>query len=72
LDAVAGHFGSAGLSVLARHKIALLNRAFLGEAPQAFQEELLPFPSAQPANSFAVSCHLLLSFASDFRKPMPG
>jgi hypothetical protein len=49
--------------MLPRNEIPLLNRTFFGETPQAFQEELLPFPSAQPANRFPVSCHFVFSFS---------
>jgi hypothetical protein len=48
--------------MLAGHKIALFNGAFFRKTPEAFQEELLPFPAAQPANRFAMSCQVLFSF----------
>jgi hypothetical protein len=48
--------------VLPRNEIALLNRAFFGETPQALQEKLLAFPAAQPANRFTVSCHFVSPF----------
>ena len=62
LHAVADHLRPARLAVLARNEIALLNRAFFSKTPEAFQEELLPFPAAQPANRFTMSCQVLLSF----------
>jgi hypothetical protein len=48
--------------VLARDEVPLLDGAFFGETPQAFQEKLLAFPAAQPANRFPVSCHFVFSF----------
>src|SRR5271168_2752131 len=50
--------------MLARNKIALFDGAFFCKAPETFEEEFHPFPAAQPANSFAMSCQVLLSFAS--------
>jgi hypothetical protein len=50
--------------MLPGNEIALFNRALFCKTPQAFQEELLPFPSAQPANRFTMSCQVLLSFIS--------
>src|SRR5260370_23584471 len=50
--------------MLARYEVALLNRALLGKAPQPFQKELLPFPAAQAANRFTMSCQVLLSFSA--------
>jgi hypothetical protein len=52
------------LAVLARHEVALFDSAFFCKTPEAFEEEFHPFPSAQPANSFTMSCQVLLSFAS--------
>jgi hypothetical protein len=48
--------------MLPRNEVALLDRAFFRKTPEAFQEELLPFPTAQPANRFTMSCQLLVSF----------
>jgi hypothetical protein len=48
--------------VLAGNEIALFYRALFSKTPEAFQEELLPFPTAQPANRFTMSCQVLLSF----------
>ena len=62
LQAVAGGLRAARLAMLAGHEIPLLDGAFLGETPQAFQEQLLPFPAAQPANCFPMSCHFVFSF----------
>jgi hypothetical protein len=50
--------------MLAGNKIALLNGAFFRKTPEAFQEEFLPFPTAQPANRFTMSCQVLFSFIS--------
>jgi hypothetical protein len=46
--------------MLAGNEIALFNGAFFRKTPEAFQEE--PFPAAQPANRFAMSCQVLFSF----------
>jgi hypothetical protein len=48
--------------MLAGDKIALFNGAFFSKTPEAFQEKLLAFPAAQPANCFTMSCQVLLSF----------
>ena len=64
LYAVTNHLGAPCLAVLAGNEVALFNGAFFCKAPEAFQEEFHPFPAAQPANSFAMSCQVLLSFAS--------
>jgi hypothetical protein len=48
--------------MLARNEIALLDGAFLCKTPEALQEELLPFASAQPANCFTMSCQVTVSF----------
>jgi hypothetical protein len=50
--------------MLAGNKIALFDGAFFSKTPEAFQEEFLPFPAAQPANCFTMSCQVLLSFTS--------
>jgi hypothetical protein len=49
--------------MLPRNEVALFDRAFFRKTPEAFQEELLPFPSAQPANRFTMSSQFLFSFA---------
>src|ERR1700751_1533829 len=64
LHAVADHLRTARLAVLPRNKVALFNGALLCKAPEAFEEKFHSFPSAQPANSFTMSCQVLLSFAS--------
>jgi hypothetical protein len=50
--------------MLARNEVALFDGALFGKAPEAFQEELLPFATAQPANCITMSCHLWFSFVS--------
>jgi hypothetical protein len=55
--------------VLAGNEIALLDGAFFRKTPEAFQEEFLPLPAAQPANRFTMSCQLLFSF---FENPLKG
>jgi hypothetical protein len=45
--------------MLPGNEIAFLDRALFCKTPQAFQEEFLPFPSAQPANCFTMSCQVL-------------
>src|SRR5467141_2346435 len=47
--------------MLPRHEVALLDRALLRKATQAFQKQLLPFPAAQAADCISVSCQLLFS-----------
>src|SRR5580700_1191370 len=47
--------------MLARYKVALLNRALVREATQPLQKQLLPFPTAQAADCISVSCQLLFS-----------
>jgi hypothetical protein len=54
--------------MLAGNEIALLDGAFFRKTPEAFQEELLALPSAQPANRFTMSCQVLLSFASTSKR----
>src|SRR6267143_3580767 len=61
LQAVPGNLRAPRLPVLPRHEIALLDRALLRKASQAFQEQLLPFPAAQAADCISVSCQLLFS-----------
>src|SRR5712692_899026 len=46
--------------MLSRNEVALLNRALLREATEAFQKQLLPFPTAQAADCISVSCQLLI------------
>jgi hypothetical protein len=41
--------------MLPRNEVALFNRAFFRKTPEALQEELLTFPTAQPANRFTMS-----------------
>jgi hypothetical protein len=48
--------------VLAGNEVALFDGAFFRKAPEAFQKELLPFPTAQPANRITMSCQVLISF----------
>ncbi|MGA8035718.1 MAG: hypothetical protein WB985_07085 [Candidatus Acidiferrales bacterium] len=48
--------------MLARNEVALFDGALLCKTPQAFQEKLLAFPTAQPANCITMSCHLTFSF----------
>jgi hypothetical protein len=50
--------------VLAWNEVALFDGALFCKTPEAFEKEFHPFPSAQPANSFTMSCQVLLSFAS--------
>src|SRR5579862_1115891 len=64
LHAVADHLWPARLAVLAWNEVALFDGALFCKTPEAFEEEFHPFPSAQPANSFTMSCQVLLSFAS--------
>jgi len=45
--------------MLPRNEVALFDRAFFRKTPEAFQEELLPFATAQPANRFTMSSQLL-------------
>src|ERR1700723_1403488 len=75
LDAIADHLRPTSLAVLSGNKVALLDRAFFRKTPEAFQEELLPFPTAQPANRFTMSCQVLISFFrnrdSRGRRPQP-
>src|SRR5260370_11734861 len=54
-------FPAPRLPMLPRHEVALLNRALLRKATQAFQKQLLPFPAAQAADCISVSCQLLFS-----------
>src|SRR5216684_2282036 len=61
LQAVARNLGAPRLPVLPRHEVALLNRALLRKATQAFQKQFLPFPAAQAADCISVSCQLLFS-----------
>jgi hypothetical protein len=48
--------------VLAGNEIPFFDGAFFRKTPEALQEELLPFPAAQPANPFTMSCQVLVSF----------
>jgi len=48
--------------MLPRNEVTLLDRAFFRKTPEAFQEKLLPFPTAQPANRFTMSRQVLVSF----------
>jgi hypothetical protein len=50
--------------MLAGHEIPLFDFALFGKAPQAFQEELLPFSPAQAANRFTMSCQRSFSLAT--------
>src|SRR6266446_7596229 len=61
LQAVSRDLRAPRLPVLPRHEVALLNRALLRKATQAFQKQLLPFPAAQAADCISVSCQLLFS-----------
>jgi hypothetical protein len=54
------------LSMLSGDEVALLNRTLLRKAPQTFQKQLLPFPAAQAANRFSMSCQLLFSLHKSF------
>jgi hypothetical protein len=56
LQAVSGNLRTARLAMLAGHEIPLFDFAFLSKTPQTFQEEFLPFPAAQAANCFTMSC----------------
>ena len=67
LHAVAHHLRAARLAVLSWNEIALLDRALFRKTPEAFQEKLLPFPAAQPANRFTMSCQVLLLLEPYFR-----
>jgi hypothetical protein len=62
LHAVADHFWPARLPVLSGREIAFLDGAFFRKTPEAFEEEFHPFPAAQPANCFTMSCQLPFSF----------
>src|SRR4029077_10448256 len=64
LHAVTDHLRAARLAVLARNEVALFDGALFCKTPETFEEEFHPFPSAQPADSFTMSCQVLLSFAS--------
>src|SRR5580693_9614980 len=65
--------------MLAGHEIPLFDFALFCKTPQALQEELLPFPAAQTANCFTMSCQCSFSFttrlfasrlnAAPFRRP---
>jgi hypothetical protein len=48
--------------MLPRNEVALFDGAFFSKTPEAFQEELLPFATAQPANRFTMSSQFLFSF----------
>src|SRR5882672_8645662 len=61
LQAVSRDLRAPRLPVLPRHEVALLDRALLRKATQAFQKQLLPFPAAQAADCISVSCQLLFS-----------
>jgi hypothetical protein len=50
--------------MLTRNEVALFDGALFGKATEAFQEQLLAFPTAQPANCITMSCHLTFSFGS--------
>jgi hypothetical protein len=52
------------LTVLTWNEVALFDGALLCETPQAFQEEFLPFSTAQTAHCITMSCHLTFSFAT--------
>ena len=70
LQAVTGELlGAARLAVLSGNEVALFDGALLRKTPQAFQEQLLPFPAAQPANCFSMSCQIRFSFSCCFAKP---
>ena len=58
LDAVANHLRLAGAAVLAGRYVPLLNRALVGIAPLALQEELHALAPAQPADRTYVSSHV--------------
>jgi hypothetical protein len=49
--------------MLAGNEIALFDGAFFRKTPETFQEKLLAFPAAEPANCFTMSCQVLLSFS---------
>jgi hypothetical protein len=55
--------------MLPGNEIALFNRALFCKTPQAFQEEFLPFPSAQPANRFTMSCQVLSPLSQTLQFP---
>jgi hypothetical protein len=65
LDAVADHLRPPGLAMLSGDEVALFDRAFFRKTPEALKEEFHPFPAAQPANCFTMSCQVLLSFFSN-------
>jgi hypothetical protein len=48
--------------VLSGDEVALFDRAFFRKTPETLEEEFHPFPAAQPANCFTMSCQVLLSF----------
>jgi hypothetical protein len=58
--------------MLPRNEVALFDGAFFRKTPEAFQEELLPFPAAQPANRFTMSSQLLSPSVSHVPGLKPG
>src|SRR5438132_4980924 len=64
-----GHTAAAFLSVLSRRIAAALDRAFVGEALLALEEELLPLAAALAALGIQISGHALPLYAPLFRRP---
>src|SRR4029077_3359715 len=65
LNAVSHHLRAPVLAVLSGDEVALFDRAFFRKTPETLEEEFHPFPAAQPANCFTMSCQVLLSFFSN-------
>jgi hypothetical protein len=52
--------------MLAGHEIPLFDFTLFGKTPQTLQEKFLPFPAAQAANCFTMSCQSWFSFATRY------
>src|SRR5262249_3010920 len=63
------HAAAALLPVLPRRVAAALDRAFVGEALLALEEQLFPFAAALPAFGVQVSGHAYPLYAPSFRRP---
>src|SRR5256885_214082 len=64
-----GHTAAAFLSVLSRRIAAALDRAFVGEALLALEEEFLPLAAALAALGIQISGHAFPLYAPLFRRP---
>jgi hypothetical protein len=62
LQAVSDDFGLAVFAVLARRKVALLNRTLIAETFRAFEEKLNPLATAQTAYCIFITCQVFFSF----------